>query len=361
MDEEPRPEPIDWDLAVATARRLAPKGPDLPPAEARSAVAMLRDLSRASIDPVRDVTGMVAPETSPAVVVDRSGWIASNVNGMRIVLSAWEEFAEKTEAAPAVVRSLGSRGTALQLGAVLAWMSGKVLGQFETFTDPGSPGRLLLVAPTIVHVEQQLEVPARDFRHWVCLHEETHRVQFGAVPWLSEHLADRMAALLEASDLSARETMQKLVAFGYALVRSLRSDSESSVIEAIQTPAQKVVFDELTALMSLLEGHADVVMDDVGPAVIPSVALIRERFTTRRQQPGTLDTIARKALGMDAKLRQYSDGAQFVRHVVDRAGMDGFNRVWTSPAHLPTRPEIHEPERWLERVVALPRPAAAAP
>jgi coenzyme F420 biosynthesis associated uncharacterized protein len=270
---------------------------------------------------------------------------------MRVILTMWDEFAEKTEAAPAVVRSLGSRGTALQLGAVLGWMSGKVLGQFETFTDQDEPRRLLLVAPTIVTVEQQLEVPSRDFRFWVCLHEETHRVQFGAVPWLAEYLADRLAALLEASDLGARETLQKLVAFTYALIRSLRSDSEISVVEAIQTPEQKVIFDELTALMSLLEGHADVVMDDVGPAVIPSVALIRERFTTRRQQPGTLDTIARKALGMDAKLRQYSDGAQFVRQVVDRVGMDGFNRVWTSSDHLPTRQEIHEPQAWLDRVM----------
>jgi coenzyme F420 biosynthesis associated uncharacterized protein len=350
MADAARPEPIDWDLAVATARRLAPKGPDLPPEEARSAVAMLRDLAAAAIDPVRGVTGLAAPASSPAVVVDRSGWIASNVSGMRVVLTSWEEFAEKAEAAPAVVRSLGSRGTALQLGAVLAWMSGKVLGQFETFTDPGEPRRLLLVAPTIVHVEQQLEVPERDFRYWVCLHEETHRVQFGAVPWLADHLADRLAALLDASDLGARETLQRLVAFGYALIRSMRSDSDVSIVETIQTPEQKVIFDELTALMSLLEGHADVVMDSVGPAVIPSVALIRERFSTRRQQPGALDSIARKALGMDAKMRQYSDGAEFVRQVVDRVGMDGFNRVWTSPAHLPSRPEIHEPGLWLDRV-----------
>jgi coenzyme F420 biosynthesis associated uncharacterized protein len=355
IDDVPaRPEPIDWDLAVATARRLAPKGPDLPPEEARGAVAMLRDLARDAVAPVREVTGLVAPETSRAVVVDRSGWISSNVTGMRVVISSWETFAEKSEAAPAVVRSLGSRGTALQLGAVLAWMSGKVLGQFETFTEPGEPKRLLLVAPTIVHVEQQLEVPPRDFRFWVCLHEETHRVQFGAVPWLADHLTQRLAALLDASDLGAREALQRLVAFGYALIRSLRSDSEVSVIEAIQTPEQKVIFDELTALMSLLEGHADVVMDAVGPSVIPSVELIRERFTVRREQPGTLDTIARKALGMDAKMRQYSDGAAFVRHVVDRVGMDGFNRVWSGPSSLPSRREIHEPDQWIDRVTARP-------
>ena len=343
-------DPIDWDLAVATAGRLAPKGPDLPTDEALGAVRMLRDLALEAVAPVRDVTGLVAAESGPAVVVDRPGWISSNVDGMRIMMSRWDELSERTEAAPAVVRSLGSRGTALQLGAVLAWMSGKVLGQYEAFTEEGTPGRLLLVAPTIVSVERQLEVPSRDFRFWVCLHEETHRVQFGAVPWLSGHLAERLSALLDASDLGTRETLQKLVAFGYALLRSLRSDSEVSVIEAIQTPAQRVIFDELTALMSLLEGHADVVMDDVGPSIIPSVGLIRERFTHRRQQPGTLDSFARKALGMDAKLRQYSDGAAFVRHVVDQAGMAGFNRVWTSPATLPTRDEIHQPDAWLARI-----------
>ena len=344
-------EPIDWELAVATATRLAPKGPDLPGDEARAAVRMLRDLAREAVDPVRDVTGMLAEAAVPAVVVDRPGWVASNVDGMRVVLTRWEDLAEKTEAAPAVVRSLGSRGTALQLGAVLAWMSGKVLGQYEAFTEDGAPGRLLLVAPTIVSVERQLEVPSRDFRFWVCLHEETHRVQFGSVPWLSDYLSGRISALLDASDLGTRETLQRLVAFGYALIRSLRSDSDVSVVEAIQTPEQKVIFDEITALMSLLEGHADVVMDAVGPTIIPSVDLIRERFTQRRQQPGTLDSLARKALGMDAKLRQYSDGAAFVRHVVDRVGMTGFNTVWTSPDHLPTRVELHDPEAWIRRVM----------
>jgi coenzyme F420 biosynthesis associated uncharacterized protein len=343
-------EPIDWDLAVATAGRLAPKGPDLSPEDTRSAVRMLRDLAAEAVDPVRAVTGLSAPASSVAVVVDRPGWIASNVDSMKVVLSLWEGLAERADAAPAVVRGIGSRGTALQLGAVLAWLSGKVLGQYEALTAPGVPGRLLLVAPTIVSVERQLEVPSRDFRFWVCLHEETHRVQFGAVPWLNDYLANRVTALLEASDIGGREALQRIVAFCYALVRSLRSDAEVSVLEAIQTPEQKVIFDEMTALMSLLEGHADVVMDDVGPAVIPAVGLIRERFTQRRQQPGALDSIARKALGMDAKMRQYSDGAAFVRHVVDHVGMNGFNRVWESPAHLPTRVELHDPDAWLARI-----------
>lgn len=345
-----RPEAIDWDLALATARRFAPSGPDLPRDEALGAVSMLRDLAREAIEPVREVTGLIAPEVSTAVVVDRGTWIASNIAGMRAVLGSWESLAERTESAPALVRGLGSRGTALQLGGVLAWLSTKVLGQYETFgSAPGQPGRLLLVAPTIVQVEQQLEVDPRDFRLWVCLHEETHRVQFGAVPWLSGHVMSRITALLEASDLSARETMERLVAFAYALIRSIRSD-DVSVIDALQTAEQKAIVDELTGLMSLLEGHADVVMDDVGPTVVPSVEVIRERFGARREQVGGLDQIARRALGLDAKMRQYTDGAAFVRHVVDRVGMAGFNTVWTSPRHLPSRGEIHDPDQWMTRV-----------
>lgn len=355
-----RTEAIDWDLALATARRLAPSGPEVPVEHAREAVVMLRDLAREAVAPVREVTGLVAPESTAAVIVDRTGWMSSNLASMRGLLLTWDSLTERTEAAPAVVRALGSRGTALQLGAVLAWLSTKVLGQFEALAtsaggavQPGAPdaGRLLLVAPTIVQVEQQLDVDPRDFRLWVCLHEETHRVQFGAVPWLRDHFTERVTALLDASSLSARETTERLIAFAYALVRSVRTD-DVDVISALQTPEQKVIVDELTGLMSLLEGHADVVMDEVGPAIVPSVAVIRERFTARRQQPGAVDQVVRRALGMDAKLRQYSDGASFVRHVVARAGMSGLNVVWESPSTLPSRAEIHDPDQWMARVLA---------
>lgn len=119
----------------------------------------------------------------------------------------------------------------------------------------------------------------------------------------------------------------------------------------VQTPRQREILARLTAVMSLLEGHADVVMDGVGPSVVPSVGEIREKFQRRRDRgAGRLDLMLRKLLGMDAKLRQYQDGAVFVRGVLDRIGMDGFNRVWTSPNTLPTREEIQNPAAWVARV-----------
>ncbi|HQH07996.1 MAG TPA: zinc-dependent metalloprotease, partial [Phycicoccus sp.] len=118
------------------------------------------------------------------------------------------------------------------------------------------------------------------------------------------------------------------------------------------TPEQREQMARLTAIMSLLEGHADVVMDDVGPVLIPSVAEIRAKFTERRKGAGALDKILRRLLGLEAKMAQYRDGAVFVRGVQDRVGVDGFNAVWTSPDTLPLPEEIADPQAWVARVHA---------
>jgi coenzyme F420 biosynthesis associated uncharacterized protein len=124
----------------------------------------------------------------------------------------------------------------------------------------------------------------------------------------------------------------------------------AGVAELIATPEQREKLAQMTAVMSLLEGHADVVMDEVGPQVIPSVAEIRAKFNERRKGVGAFDRLLRRLLGLEAKMRQYRDGAVFVRAVVDEVGMDGFNRVWTSPETLPLPREIEEPSAWVARV-----------
>ncbi len=354
---------VDFGLATAMGVRLAPGGPDMPAEQARAVVRELRDLADQAVGHVREATGLVAdpssaaggdsvaPDAPTTVVVDRSEWIRSNVAGFAVVLSPLvERLEDKQGSTNPAVAAVGSRATALQLGGVLAWLSGKVLGQFEVFTPPGQPRRLLLVAPNIVTVERQLDVVPRDFRLWVCMHEETHRVQFGAVPWLADYFTGQVHEFLDAADTGAGDAVKRAAAMVFTLIRVLRGDPDASLIESVQTPAQRAVFDRLTGLMSLLEGHADHVMDDVGPRVIPTVATIRERFERRRAEPSAVDGLARRLLGLDAKLRQYSDGAAFVRGVTDQVGRDGFNRVWESPQTLPTRAEITDPAAWVARV-----------
>jgi coenzyme F420 biosynthesis associated uncharacterized protein len=350
---------VDWDLAVVTAQRLARPSPEISPEEARAVVAELRRGAEASEAHVRAFTGLHAESaTAPVVVVDRAGWIQANADGFRQILRPLVSRIRERRGEPSgMTAAIGSRVTGIEAGGLLAFLSNKVLGQFDPFyTGPAGPGstahggRLLLVAPNVVQVERELTVDPRDFRLWVCLHEETHRVQFTAVPWLREHLLSQMSGLIASTDLDPAKVAGLIRDAIERVGRLVKGDPSVSLLDILQTPEQKQVVERLTAAMSLLEGHADVVMDGVGPTVIPSVARIRDKFTERRAGAGPVDQMIRRLLGFDAKLRQYRDGAVFVRGVVDKVGMDGFNAVWTSPETLPRKDEIADPAAWVARV-----------
>ena len=350
---------IDWDLAVSTASRLAGPGPVITRPEAAAGVAELRAGATASTSLVREFTGLAANErTAPVLVVDRRGWIQANADGFADVIGPLIEKLQAKRGAPnSVTETVGSKVTGLEVGGLLGFMSSKVLGQFDPFySGPGldgtgtSTGRLLLVAPNIVHVENELGVDPTDFRLWVCLHEETHRVQFTAVPWMRDHIQGEIEHLVGAIDLDPSRVAAML---GEGLRRVgdvVRGQDDVSLLDIFSTPAQREVMDRITAVMSLLEGHADVVMDGVGPEVIPSVEVIRKKFNQRRKGAGHFDRVLRRLLGLDAKMAQYRDGAAFVRGVVDKVGMADFNAVWAEPANLPSKDEIGDPGAWVRRV-----------
>jgi coenzyme F420 biosynthesis associated uncharacterized protein len=342
----PSPRAVDYDLAVATARRLAPAPPQVSWAEATQVVTELRGLAVQAEEHVRAVTGLVPPgEPEEAVVVDRPGWAAVNVTSFQTVLEPLtEKLARKQQ--NVVAAGVTAKVAGVQMGSVLAWLSSKVLGQYEAFLPVGTAGRLVLVAPNIVETERRLGVDPHDFRLWVALHEVTHRTQFTAVPWLHDHVRDEVGALLDASALDDPQVLlHRLKAAVTELPRG------GSLVEVLQTPEQRLVLERVTAFMSLLEGHAEHVMDGVGPSVVPTVAHIRRKFQQRRQETGNLlDRVLRKLLGLDLKALQYAEGKVFVDHCVREVGMERFNRVWESPETLPTRQEIREPQEWVRRV-----------
>jgi coenzyme F420 biosynthesis associated uncharacterized protein len=124
------------------------------------------------------------------------------------------------------------------------------------------------------------------------------------------------------------------------------------LLRAIQSEPQQRALDQLLVLGTLLEGHADYVMDAAGPSVVPSVNLIRRRFDDRRQRKHPpLQRQLRALLGVDAKLSQYTRGRAFVDHVVGRVGMERFNAVWTDADTLPRPEEIENPQAWIDRVL----------
>jgi len=339
---------VDWQFAAAVGARLARSGPPASEYTRRQAVDQLVESSRIAEGPVRDVTGLISDGPVPeARIINREDWIRAAADSMRVMTGG-------AETGSGVI---SGRIAGAQTGAVLAFVSSGILGQYDPFAgDDG--GCLLLVYPNVISVERQLRLVPRDFRLWVCLHEVTHRVQFTANPWLAQHMSGALEVLTADRGDDVSQVVGRLAEF----VKERRNapvgepDPSSAgvlgLLRAVQSEPQREALDKLLVLGTLLEGHADHVMDAVGPAVVPSVQLIRRRFDNRRQrkQP-PLQRLLRALLGVDAKLSQYTRGKAFVDHVVDRVGMTRFNAVWTGPESLPLPVEIENPQQWIDRVL----------
>ncbi|MEO6713932.1 MAG: zinc-dependent metalloprotease [Mycobacteriales bacterium] len=348
---------IDWDVAVATARQFMRPGPDVSWQEAHDVVGELRSLVPVAEEHVSEFSRLrnPAPDGGAVAVVDRLGWVQANLEGFQILLEPLAaKLVERKGEPTGLSKIVTPKLAGAQVGTILSYLASRVLGQYELFIPPGQgTGRLTLVAPNIVATERKLDVDPHDFRLWVTLHEVTHRTQFTAVPWLRPYFTDQVRSYIDASELDPAELFARLRAAATAVKGAIGNDDDApSVLHALQTPAQREILDRLTGLMSLIEGHGDFVMDGVGPAVVPTAELIRERFDQRRAAAGPLDRMVRKLLGLDLKMKQYEEGAGFVRAVVDAVGIAGFNAVWTSPATLPSIEEIRAPQLWLDRVDA---------
>ncbi|MGO1317879.1 MAG: zinc-dependent metalloprotease [Cellulomonadaceae bacterium] len=346
--------PVDWRAASDIGALLAPPGATAPREELTELVAGLRAAAVAAAPAVLEVSGMrpadarASENLSLVRVVDRARWIESNTALMRQMLLDPDADDD------ARTSSTARLAAAVEVGGALALVSSKVLGQFDPYTSPGT-GRLLLVAPNVLAVTRALRLDAADFRLWVALHEQTHALQFATAPWLAEHLLTASRRLFEDVNAAGRALSEgplsaRAQALGESARRFVTRPAGAGLLNRVLTAEQGLRVANVGAVMALLEGHADVTMDAVGPRVVPSVRSIRKAFDARRDQVRARDLVLRKLLGMEAKLAQYRDGAAFVRTVRRRVGRAGFNAVWTSVDTLPTAAEIAEPAAWVRRV-----------
>jgi coenzyme F420 biosynthesis associated uncharacterized protein len=342
---------VDWGFAKATGRLLVQAGPQVQPSEAAEVVSSLRRAAERSRGPVAETARMHSDGGNAALVVDRPGWIDANVDSLQSMLEPVIDALLAKRSAPisssSLVVGVGGKVTGAEVGTLTAFLASRILGQYDLAPD-GTP-RLLLVAPNVLHTENELGVDPADFRLWICLHEETHRVQFTAVPWLRQHVIDSARRLSVDLAPDPDQFGDQIRQIAHNVPSALRSGG-NGVTDIFTTALQRAEIAKVTAIMSLLEGHAEVVMDDVGPAIVPSVQYIRARFQQRREEVTGVDKILRRLLGLEAKMRQYRDGAIFVRAVTSQIGIDGFNAVWTSPETLPLPEEIENPATWVKRV-----------
>jgi coenzyme F420 biosynthesis associated uncharacterized protein len=230
-------------------------------------------------------------------------------------------------------------------------MGQRVLGQYDLalLTAETTPGRLLFVEENVRQTARTLGVPLAPFRTWIALHETTHAFEFEAHPWLRPYLASRLERQLSMFSTDARQMGRDALA---GLGRALRGESEGGHwLEALMGPEQRRLFRETQAVMSLLEGFSDYVMDEVGRDLVPDVERISQRFHERRTKRTPFERSMLRLTGMDLKMEQYKKGEAFVRAVADARGKAALTRLWDGPETLPRDDEIAAPERWIARVL----------
>ncbi|WP_040766531.1 zinc-dependent metalloprotease [Tsukamurella sp. 1534] len=338
---------VDWSTAAAAGRRIVAVTGNWPASTDYTRRRAEEQLARFAVDAeahVRDVTGLATGTEVPAArTVDRREWVDAAARSMAGLVDG--EAAGRP--------GISARIAGVQAGGMLGLVSGSVLGQYDPFGVDG--GVLLLVVPNVLQVERALALDPDDFRMWVCLHEVTHRVQFAANPWLRDYMRENVAALTGADGAgSLGELLERVTR---ALSGGQRHTGVIGLLEIASPAEQFAAVERLLMLGTLLEGHADHVMDAVGPTVIPTVGTIRAAFDRRRSAPSNpLQRLLRALLGMDAKIAQYVRGKKFVDAVVAQVGMDRFNAVWTGPETLPLPDELDEPQRWIDRVLGGPTP-----
>jgi coenzyme F420 biosynthesis associated uncharacterized protein len=357
---------IEPGIAAAIARRVA----GTPPAGTTELLDDLeRSLARAvprSEELVGAASGIAPPPPVRWAVIDRGGWAEANIAGMSALLDPLtRRVSERLAKVPLPVRLAQKGIVSTEVGVLLGYVSRRVLGQYdllvpETPDDgrrtrarrlPVAPGTTLyFVGPNMVETARRHDFVLDEFSLWVALHEVTHRFQFAGVPWLRPRFFGLVEEYLGSLDVDARGLASRLAGAAREVrARSLPPDQRHPMF-LLATPEQRTTLEHLQALMTVVEGHGNFVMDLVGERVIPSFRRMRSTFERRRQQPGPVQRAFNHLIGLEMKLRQYEVGQRFCEEVFRQGGGAAVARLWVSPDELPTLAELREPESWLRRV-----------
>jgi coenzyme F420 biosynthesis associated uncharacterized protein len=350
---------VDWPaverLAIGRLERAPGRltADELRSTEADYAAAMARIVPALSTALATELPGVV----ERSGVVDRAGWVRANTATFASLIGKLEHDLLDQIVPPGggltvAAMALANRWiTTRQLGVMLGFMGQRVLGQYDLalLSAEAAPGRLLFVEENIRQTARSLSVPLGSFRTWIALHETTHAFEFEAHPWLRPYLATRLERQLTLFGRDVRGMGREALR---GLGRALRGESGGEHwLEQLMTDEQRGLFRETQAVMSLLEGFSDYVMDEVGHGLVPDVEVIRAKFDERRARRTPTERAMLRLTGMDLKLEQYKKGETFVRAIAAARGPEALARLWDGPESLPREGEIESPERWIARVL----------
>jgi len=342
---------IDWDTVREIAhRRLGDAAAPLSAAEREEAEAFYRaTLMRIEPTVAEEIGSELPAALETPAVVDRGQWIDLNLVTFRVLFERIERALLESQKGPDtpgravsrwVNRSVGNQ----QIGFMLAFLARKVLGQYDVSLLAAGPtrGRLNFVEQNITASAAALNIPRDDFRTFIALHEVTHAFEFEAHPWLRPYFADLVG-----------ETVEQLASETGGMAGRLRealSGGEGHWLERIMTPRQRDTFQRTQALMSVLEGYSNHVMNAAGARILPNFQELHDRFERRGERRGSVERAIMRLTGLDLKMEQYVAGERFADAVIAQRGRDFLNRLWIGPEMLPTLAEIKAPDTWVARM-----------
>ena len=372
---EQAPGLIDWEQARGIAINMN-RGATLTATERERLDHAYRELVARCVPIVAEYTGTELPPTlERTYAFDRVDWINANLTSFERMFAPLEVLNPNR---PGATEAAGNRSVvsllwgglnqtviSAELGLLLGYLARRVLGQYDLALlgrEPVSTGKLYYVEPNIVAVERALGMPPDDFRMWLALHETTHAFEFEAHPWVRDHfngLLERYFEFLKEDAEHLRQGGVRGLRFVVDRARN-REGREGSWIEALMTPDQRALFNEMQAMMCMVEGYSNHVMNAVGSRLLPSYEAIKRKFEQRQRQRTFAEQLFARLTGLNVKMEQYRLGEAFIDRIVAARGHAMARRIWDGPEFLPTMAEIRQPEQWLARIDAMAPPAAIA-
>jgi coenzyme F420 biosynthesis associated uncharacterized protein len=349
-------QPIFLDVAFATKVGTALARRRALPSSYRPG-ALQDELARASIlaqERVATEARLSPPGEPTARVVDRAQWVAANIASVdRLIGPALHAAdARRTHRMPDALERIGKQGSAAQLGTILAWMSSRVLGQYDILVGEETTEDqdvIQYVGPNIVALEQRHGFDPHQFRLWLALHETSHRAQFTAPAWVRPYF---LGLINQAVSMATSDT-KALVAGLRRAIKEMSSGSnplaDVGAAGLFANDDQREALLRLAALMSVLEGHGEVVMDEAARDLVPDAHRFHDVLRQRRTQPSAPARLLNQLLGLDAKMRQYEQGEKFIRALRDVGGPELVATLFGGPEQLPSMDELVEPSLWLAR------------
>jgi coenzyme F420 biosynthesis associated uncharacterized protein len=344
---------VDWDLAERVAVRVSGREPFAASYHYDSLEPDFTEFTEQAEELVAETTGLRSlAGPARARVTDRAGWIRANIASfqrlLRPLIEKFEERMTNGAMSPITRKAAGA-----ELGAMLGWMSTRVLGQYDLLIieeeNPADQDLVYYVGPNVLSLEKLFAFPPREFRLWLALHEVTHRAQFTGVPWMRQHFLGLVEQSIQAVDPDPKRFIAALERVADSVRHGKNPLHDGGIIALVASPEQKDVLDQIGGMMSLLEGHGDVTMDRAGEGIIPSAERFGRVLRQRRQSTVGLAKLLQQLIGLEAKMNQYEQGEKFIAAVERAGGTALLDHAWERAENLPSIYEIRDPSLWIAR------------